>query len=54
VDAHTIFQNPIYERLIGSYDEANRNLDGHLEDVITTMQKNFQISLPTKDVTKEL
>jgi len=51
VDAHTIFQNPIYERLIGSYDEANRNFDGRLEDVITTMRKNFQISHPSKEAT---
>ena len=49
VDVRSIFQNPIYERIIGSYDEVNRKFDGRLDDVIKAMQGNFKISRITRD-----
>jgi type I site-specific restriction endonuclease len=44
VDARTIFQNPIYESIIGTYDEVNRAFDGKIDDVIKTMSDSFKLA----------
>jgi len=47
VDARSIFQNPIYERVIGSYDDVNRKFDGSLDEVIQHMADNFHLPIST-------
>jgi hypothetical protein len=42
VDIESIFANPIYERLIGRFDEVNRLFDGNLKAVIDEMQRCFK------------
>ena len=44
VDARSIFQNPIYERLIGSYDEVNRIFNGKIDEVIAELSNCFRIA----------
>jgi len=44
VDAQSIFQNPIYESIIGTYDEVNRAFDGKIDEVIKTMSDNFKLA----------
>lgn len=44
VDAQSIFQNPIYESIIGTYDEVNRAFDGKIDEVIKTMSNNFKLA----------
>jgi type I restriction enzyme, R subunit len=44
VDARSIFQNPIYERVIGTHDEVNRIFDGRLDDVIKELSDCFKVS----------
>jgi type I site-specific restriction endonuclease len=43
VDARTIFANPIYEQIIGRYQEVNQLFHGKLDDVIETMCKYFKL-----------
>ena len=38
IDEKEIFGNPIYERLIGSYDEVNQKFDGKFSLVINDMK----------------
>jgi hypothetical protein len=40
VDA--IFANPIYARLIGSFEQVNQQFDGKLRDGVAAMQKTFK------------
>lgn len=44
VDARTIFANPIYERIIGSYQEVNKLFDGKIDEVIETMCGFFRLT----------
>jgi len=44
VDAQSIFQNPIYESIIGTYDEVNRAFDGKMDEVIKTMSDSFKLA----------
>lgn len=44
VDAQSIFQNPIYESIIGTYDEVNRAFDGKIDEVIKIMSDNFKLA----------
>ena len=37
-----IFGNPIYERLIGSYDSINNKFDGKFDLVISDLKQTFQ------------
>jgi hypothetical protein len=48
VDARTIFSNPIYEQIIGSYQDVNQLFDGRLDATVDTMQGNFQLPQLTK------
>jgi hypothetical protein len=43
VDVDAIFANPIYARLIGSFEQVNQRFDGNLKDVVADMQKSFQV-----------
>jgi len=43
VDTESIFSNPIYEGIIGSFDNVNMLFDGKLPDVIKKMENSFQI-----------
>lgn len=51
VDARSIFQNPIYERVIGRYDDVNRKFDGSLDTVIQEMADNFHLPSTTRGAT---
>jgi type I restriction enzyme R subunit len=42
VDIDAIFANPIYARLIGSFDNINAQFDGRLRDIIGEMQTVFK------------
>lgn len=42
VDLAAIFANPIYARLIGSFEEINRRFDGRLKEIVAEMQKAFK------------
>ena len=48
IDSRSIFSNPIYERVIGSYDEVNRRFEGKLDEVVEEMKQNFQPSTRTR------
>ncbi len=48
VDARTIFANPIYEQIIGSYQDVNRLFDGRIDEIIAAMQDNFQLTQLTR------
>jgi hypothetical protein len=41
IDIKEIFGNPIYERLIGSYDSINQKFDGKFNLVITDLKQTF-------------
>jgi len=41
IDITTIFGNPIYERLIGSYDSVNQKFDGKFNVVINDLKQTF-------------
>jgi hypothetical protein len=43
IDVQSIFGNPIYEQIIGNYDEVNRLFDGRLDEVVKEMSKLFQL-----------
>jgi len=43
IDVKEIFGNPIYERLIGSYDSINQQFDGKFELVIKDLKNTFGI-----------
>lgn len=43
IDVPTIFGDPIYEQIIGGYDEVNRLFDGGLDAVVQAMQQNFHL-----------
>jgi hypothetical protein len=51
IDLHAIFGDPIYEQIIGSYDEANRLFEGGLDAVVEAMQQNFHLPQPTQGAT---
>jgi hypothetical protein len=38
-----IFGNPIYERLIGSYDEINKKFGGNFNLILTDLKNTFNI-----------
>lgn len=42
VDTKSIFSNPIYEGIIGSFDKVNSLFDGNLPEVIEEMENSFQ------------
>lgn len=42
IDTKDIFGNPIYERLIGSYDEINKKFDGKFNLVINDLKTTFE------------
>ncbi len=42
IDIKDIFGNPIYERLIGSYDSINRKFDGSFDMVIHELKQMFR------------
>ncbi|MGA3166052.1 MAG: DEAD/DEAH box helicase family protein [Terriglobia bacterium] len=44
VDVDAIFANPIYARLIGSFEQVNQRFDGNLKDVVADMQKSFHVA----------
>ena len=44
VDLDAIFANPIYARLIGSFEETNQRFDGRLKDIVAEMQNSFNIA----------
>jgi type I restriction enzyme, R subunit len=48
IDVHSVFGDPIYENIIGSYDEVNRLFVGRLDEVVAAMQQNFHIPQLTK------
>jgi len=41
IDAKEIFRNPIYERLIGSYDSVDKKFDGKFSLVINDLKNTF-------------
>lgn len=41
IEENDIFGNPIYERLIGSYDEVNKKFDGKFNFVINDLKNTF-------------
>jgi type I restriction enzyme, R subunit len=41
IDEKEIFGNPIYERLIGSYDDINKKFDGKFQLVINDLKQTF-------------
>jgi len=41
VDLAAILANPIYARLIGSFEEINQKFDGKLGEVVAEMRKSF-------------
>ena len=51
IDVQTIFGDPIYEQIIGSYDEVNRLFDGGLDAVVEAMQQNFHLPQLTQGAT---
>jgi len=51
VDARSIFQNPIYELVIGSYDEVNGKFDGRLDAIIHEMAENFHLRSTARGAT---
>lgn len=44
VDLDAIFANPIYARLIGSFEDINRQFDGRLREVVVAMQGSFRMA----------
>lgn len=42
VDLDAIFANPIYAKLVGSFEEINRKFDGRLREVVAEMQGSFR------------
>jgi type I site-specific restriction endonuclease len=42
VNLDAIFMNPIYSRLIGSFDEVNTQFEGRLRDIVANMQASFK------------
>ena len=42
VDVNAIFANPIYARLIGSFEQINERFDGKLKEIVDDMQKAFK------------
>jgi hypothetical protein len=43
IEDKDIFGNPIYERLIGSYDEINKKFDGNFNLILTDLKNTFNI-----------
>ena len=41
LNASDIFGNPIYERLIGSYDSINNKFDGKFDAILSDMKHTF-------------
>ena len=42
VDLDAIFANPIYARLIGSFEEINNKFDGKLREIVENMRTSFR------------
>ena len=42
VDLDAIFANPIYSRVIGSFEEVNAKFEGRLREIVTEMQSKFK------------
>jgi len=43
IDDKDIFGNPIYEKLIGSYDEINKKFEGNFNHVLTDLKNTFNM-----------
>jgi len=43
VDVDAIFGNPIYARLIDSFEQTNQRFDGRLQEIVAEMQKSFRV-----------
>jgi superfamily II DNA or RNA helicase len=41
IEAKDIFGNPIYERLIGSYDKVNQKFEGNFNIILTDLKRTF-------------
>lgn len=44
VDIDAIFANPIYARLIGSFEQINQRFDGKLKEIVGDMQNAFKVA----------
>ncbi|MGE5216155.1 MAG: DEAD/DEAH box helicase family protein [Chloroflexota bacterium] len=42
VDLDAIFANPIFNRLIGSFEEINAKFDGQLKEIVAKMRESFK------------
>lgn len=49
IDVKEIFGNPIYERLIGSYDSINKAFDGSFDSTINDLKSTF-IHVPNNNI----
>ncbi|MEN6326756.1 MAG: type I restriction-modification enzyme R subunit C-terminal domain-containing protein [Syntrophomonas sp.] len=49
IDIREIFGNPIYERLIGSYDSINQKFNGNFDSTINDLKSTF-IHLPNNNI----
>lgn len=47
INLKEIFGNPIYERLVGSYESINKKFDGKFEEVIAELKKSFGVNALT-------
>jgi type I restriction enzyme R subunit len=50
IDVKEIFGNPIYERLIGSYDSINQKFDGKFNLVINELKRTFGLKASSKEL----
>lgn len=41
IEVKDIFGNPIYERLIGSFDKVNQKFDGHFDTILADLKRTF-------------
>jgi type I restriction enzyme R subunit len=46
IDQKEIFGNPIYERLIGTYEEVNNKFEGKFNIVLSDLKDNFVSFIP--------
>jgi type I site-specific restriction endonuclease len=50
IDVKEIFGNPIYEKLIGSYDSINQKFDGKFNLVINELKRTFGLKASSKEL----
>lgn len=41
IESRDIFGNPIYEKLIGSFDKVNQKFDGHFDVILADLKRTF-------------